>query len=111
MLLQAIKLKGRHDDMIVAGDMNLYGRVIADTAGTVSGSTGRVLLTVAKEGLADQLTIRVEGNPDKNLVQTALLTAYPELAVNTKNGNLGLLIETAIDLGSQIKDVKIIDLR
>jgi phenylacetate-CoA ligase len=109
--LRAIKLKGRTDDMIVAGDMNLYGRVIADAAGTVSGSTGRVLLTVAKEGLADQLTISVEGNPDKNLVQTALLTAYPELAVNTKNGNLGLLIETAIDLGSQIKDVKIIDLR
>ncbi|HEY3426503.1 MAG TPA: AMP-binding protein [Negativicutes bacterium] len=109
--LRAIKLKGRTDDMIVAGDMNLYGRVIADAAGTVSGSTGRVLLTVAKEGLADKLTIRVEGNPDKNLVQTALLTAYPELVVNTKNGNLGLLIETAIDLGSQIKDVKIIDFR
>jgi phenylacetate-CoA ligase len=109
--LRAIKIKGRTDDMIVAGDMNLFGRVIADAVGTVSGATGRIILTVVKEGLYDKLTIKVEGKPDKELVQKALLEAYPELAVNTKNGNLSLIIETAIDLGSQIKDVKIIDLR
>jgi phenylacetate-CoA ligase len=109
--LRAIKIKGRTDDMIVAGDMNLFGRVIADAVGTVPGTTGRIILTVDKEGLADKLTIKVEGIPDKESVQKALLAAYPEFAVNTKNGNLGLIIETVNDLGSQIKDVKIIDLR
>ena len=109
--LRAIKIKGRTDDMIVAGDMNLFGRVIADAVSTVSGATGRILLTVAKDGLADKLTIKVEGIPCKESVQNALMAAYPELAVNTKNGNLSLTIETVIDLGSQIKDLKIIDSR
>jgi phenylacetate-CoA ligase len=109
--LRSIKIKGRTDDMIVAGDMNLYGRVIADAVSTVSPTTGRVSLTVAKEGLNDKLTITVEGTPEKELVQEALLTAYPELTVNIRNGNLLLFIETTADLGSQIKDVKIIDLR
>jgi phenylacetate-CoA ligase len=108
---RAIKIKGRTDDMIVAGDMNLFGRVIADAVGTVPGATGRIVLTVAKEGLADKLTLTVEGMPDKDSVQKALRAAYPELVVNTKNGNLSLIIETSKDLGSQIKDVKIIDLR
>jgi phenylacetate-CoA ligase len=97
--------------MIVAGDMNLYGRVIADAVSAVSSTTGRVLLTAAKEGLNDKLTITVEGAPEKELVQEALLTAYPELTVNIENGNLLLFIETTADLDSQIKDVKIIDLR
>ncbi|MBP2626024.1 MAG: Phenylacetate--CoA ligase [Firmicutes bacterium] len=55
--------------------------------------------------------IKVEGKPDIYLVQNALLVAYPELSINTKNSNLDLVIETTIDLSSQIKDVKIIDLR
>lgn len=109
--LKAIKIKGRTDDMIVAGDMNLFGRVIADAVGTVAGATGRIHLTVSKEGLYDKLTLQAEGKPDKEMVRQALLSAYPELAVNTKNGNLSLVIETAIDLGSQIKDVKIVDVR
>jgi phenylacetate-CoA ligase len=109
--LRAIKIKGRTDDMIVAGDMNLFGRVIADAVGTVLGATGRVILTVVKDGLCDKLTIQAEGEPDKEMVQQALLSVYPELAVNTKNGNLRLIIDTVIDLGTQIKDVKIIDLR
>ncbi|WP_237714821.1 MULTISPECIES: hypothetical protein [Pelosinus] len=91
--------------------MNLYGRVIADAVSTVSATTGRVLLTVAKEGLNDKLTITAEGTPEKELVQEALLTAYPELTVNIRNGNLLLFIETTVDLSSQIKDVRIIDLR
>ncbi|SFL59212.1 phenylacetate-CoA ligase [Pelosinus propionicus DSM 13327] len=109
--LQAVKIKGRTDDMIVVGDMNLYGRVIADAVSTVSATTGRVLLTVGKENLNDKLTITVEGTPQKDSVQEALLTTYPELTTNMKNGNLSLLIETVFDLGSQVKDVKIIDLR
>jgi phenylacetate-CoA ligase len=109
--LRAIKIKGRTDDMIVAGDMNLFGRVIADTVSTISGATGRVILTVAKEGLCDKLTIQAEGKLDKELVRKALLVTYPELAMNTQNGNLILIIETSIEFSNQIKDVKIIDLR
>ena len=109
--LRAISLKGRTDDMIVAGDMNLYGRVIADAVGTISGTTGRIQLVVEKEDLTDKLTVKVEGNPDRELVRQTMLAVYPELAVNTKNGNLRLQIETVIDLGAQIKDVKVRDLR
>lgn len=109
--LQAVNIKGRTDDMIVAGDMNLYGRVIADAVASVSGTTGRVTLTIVKADLADQLTVQVEGQPNKDLVRKTLLAAYPELLVNTENGNLRLVIELVTDLGSQIKDVKVVDLR
>ncbi|WP_378956955.1 phenylacetate--CoA ligase family protein [Pelosinus sp. sgz500959] len=109
--LRAISIKGRTDDMIVAGDMNLYGRVIADAVGKVSGTTGRIMLTVTKEGLTDKLMVKVEGGPDKELVEMAILKVYPELVVNTKNGNLHFLVEAVNDLGSQIKDVKVVDLR
>lgn len=109
--LRAIRLKGRTDDMIVAGDMNLYGRVIADTVSKIAGTTGKVFLNVTKEGLTDKLTLKVEGNPDKQEVKTALLAAYPELADNTTNGNLFLVIESIASLESQIKDVRIQDLR
>lgn len=109
--LQAVSIKGRTDDMIVAGDMNLYGRVLADAVASVAGTTGRVTLMVAKTGLTDQLTVKVEGQPEKDLVRQALLAAYPELGANTKNGNLCLTIKLVTDLGSQIKDVKVVDLR
>jgi phenylacetate-CoA ligase len=109
--LRAIKIKGRTDDMIVAGDMNLYGRVIADAISKVSDATGRIKLTVAKEGVSDTMTITVEGKSSKESVHKALLAVYPELTINTQNGNLHLIIETSLDLGSQIKDVKIMDLR
>ncbi len=109
--LRAVTIKGRTDDMIVAGDMNLYGRVIADAISTVAGTTGRVALVVEKAGLADKLTVKVEGTPPQELLANMLLKAYPQLAVNTENGSLYLLIEVVSDLGQQIKDVKIIDLR
>lgn len=108
---KAINLQGRTDDMIVAGDMNIYGRVIAEAVGKVPGTTGRVLITVAKEGLTDKLTITVEGHADEKEIQEDLLRSYPELGVNMKNGNLHLAIELVNILASQIKDVKILDLR
>lgn len=109
--LKAVSIKGRTDDMIVAGDMNLYGRVIADAVGKVSGTTGRVQLLVEKAGLADKLTVRAEGAPDKEIVKDALIAAYPQLAVNAENGSLALFIEIVSELGPQIKDLKIMDLR
>ncbi|HWR45160.1 phenylacetate--CoA ligase family protein [Sporomusa sp.] len=109
--LRAVSIKGRTDDMIVAGDMNLYGRVIADAIGKVSGTTGRVALLVEKAGLADKLTVKAEGTPDKELVKEALIAAYPQLAVNSENGSLCMAVEVVSELGSQIKNLKIMDLR
>ncbi|WP_371373555.1 phenylacetate--CoA ligase family protein [Sporomusa aerivorans] len=109
--LKAVSIKGRTDDMIVAGDMNLYGRVIADAIGKVAGTTGRVQLLVEKAGLADKLTVRTEGAPDKELVKDALIAAYPQLAVNAENGSLSLIVEVVSELGPQIKNLKIMDLR
>ena len=97
--------------MIVAGDMNFYGRVIADAVGRVPGSTGRVAVVVEKEGLADKITVKAEGQADRTVVENALLAEYPQLMVNTKNGSLLLAIEIVQDLGKQIKNVKVHDLR
>ncbi len=109
--LRAVSIKGRTDDMIVAGDMNLYGRVIADAIEKVSGTTGRVALLIEKAGLADKLTVKAEGTPDKELVKDALIAAYPQLAVNSENGSLCLAVEVVSELGPQIKNLKIVDLR
>lgn len=109
--LKAIKLLGRTDDMIVAGDMNIYGRVIADAVGNISGTTGRVQITVTKEGLTDKLLIKVEGHATEAEIREALLKSYPEMEVNLKNGNLFLAIEHVHILPSQIKNVKVLDLR
>ncbi len=91
--------------------MNFYGRVIADAVGKIDGTTGRIQLAVEKQGLTDKLIVKVEGKPSNELVERALLAVYPELAVNTKNGNLHLVVEITNDLGPQIKDVKVVDLR
>lgn len=109
--LKAINLQGRTDDMIVAGDMNIYGRVIAEAVGKFPGTTGRVLLTVVKEGFTDKITITVEGHAAEEEIQEALLSSYPELGENMKNGNLNLAIDIVNSLASQIKNVKVLDLR
>lgn len=109
--LRAVAIKGRTDDMVVAGDMNLYGRVMAAAVGEVAGATGRIALILEKEGLRDRLTVQVEGNAQSKDVQQALLRAYPELAVNTANGNLALRIETGVTLSAQIKAVKVVERR
>lgn len=108
----SILLGGRTDDMVVAGDMNLYGQVIADAIGTVPGATGRVRLEFDKAELTDRLRVNVEGH-DANAgeVRGKVFAAYPELRENTRNGNLILEIETGADLSGQIKAVKIVDRR
>lgn len=110
--LSAVQLAGRTDDMFVAGDMNLYGNVIADAVAKVAGTSGRVALHLDKVELTDRLTVRVEGHGvSADDVRNALFAAYPELRVNTANGNLILEIETDVDLGRQIKALKIVDAR
>jgi phenylacetate-CoA ligase len=109
---RAVRLAGRTDDMFVAGDMNLYGNVIADGIGKVPGATGRVAVALDKVDLTDRLVLRVEGtglSPDD--VRKALFAAYPEMQGNVANGNLLLEIEPGANLGSQIKAFKISDVR
>jgi hypothetical protein len=47
--------------------------------------------------------VKVEGQPDEDLVEPALLAAYPELLVNRENGNLCLVIELVSDLARKLK--------
>ena len=104
------QLLGRTDDMIVAGDMNLYGKVIAGRVAQVSKATGRVELVLDRVELKDRL--RVEGTGvDPSAVRQTLYDAYRETPVNIRNGNLILEIETDVDLGDQIKSLTIVDRR
>jgi phenylacetate-CoA ligase len=107
-----MQLLGRVDDMLVAGDMNLFGQVIADRITEVPGATGRVELALDKVELTDRLRVWVEGDGlDPEAIRRALYDAYPELPANIQIGNLILEIETGVDLGDQIKALKIVDRR
>lgn len=108
----SIMLTGRADDLIVAGDMNLFGQVLAEAVARVAGATGRMALVVDKVDLTDRLRLAVEGNGVvETEVRAHLYTAYPELAHNLSIGNIQLEIETDVRLTDQFKAVKIVDLR
>lgn len=110
--LNAIKIAGRTDDMMVAGDMNLYGRIIVAAVGKVHGATGRVAIELAKKQLTDKMVLSVEGKSVRaEDVEQALFGAYPELEESIENGNILFEIRTGADLGSQLKDLKISDKR
>lgn len=109
---RAIQLAGRSDDMMVVGDMNLYGNVIADAVGKVVGASGRIEIRVDKLELTDRMVLRVEGGGAREEdVRQALFSAYSELPTNVANGNLLLAVETDVNLGNQIKALKIVDTR
>jgi len=109
--LVAAKILGRTDKMMVVGDMNLYGRVIMEAISKIPGATGRIAIRLLKNGLTDQMVLRVEGDVEAEDVRLSLHEAYPELETNIANGNLILDIETSADLGTQIKAIKILDER
>lgn len=109
--LATAKIIGRTDEMMVVGDMNLYGWVIIKAISKVPGATGRIAIKLLKRGLTDQMVLRVEGDVGTEDVRRALQEAYPELETNIANGNLILGIETGVDLGGQIKSIKILDER
>ena len=108
---RAIRLAGRTDDMFVAGDMNLYGNVIAGAVGKVAGAVGRVAAEIDKVNLTDRVRLRVEGAAPGEEVLKAVLAAYPEMEGNIANGNLILEVEPGADLGQQVKAFKISDKR
>jgi phenylacetate-CoA ligase len=109
---RAIQLQGRVDDMFTAGDMNLYGRVIAKAIGQIPGTSGHVELVLDKVDMTDRLAVRVEGNGvEETEIRTALFDAYPQIERNMDNGNLTLEIETGVELSDQIKALRIKDRR
>jgi len=110
--LSSVRLLGRTDDMIVAGDMNLYGRIVERIIAKIPGSTGKVAIKIDKVRLRDRLTLQIEGmGIDKENVLQSLFGEYPEIKENIKNGNLTVNIETGVDLSNQIKELRIFDLR
>jgi phenylacetate-CoA ligase len=109
---RAIRLQGRVDDMFTAGDMNLYGRVIARSIGRIPGSSGHMELVLDKVDLTDRVVVRVEGDGvGQKDVRKALVEDYPKVRRNVDNGNLVLDIETGVELANQIKPVRITDKR
>lgn len=109
---RSIQLLGRIDDMIVAGDMNLFGRVIASQIAQIPEATGRVKLVLDKVELRDRLRVQVEGpGVISEAIRQVLYDAYPELPANIQIGNIILEIETGVDLEDQIKGLKIVDQR
>lgn len=109
--LTAAKITGRLDDMMVVGDMNLYGRVMVEAISKAPGATGRIAIKLLKNGLTDQMVLRVEGDAAMEDVRRALREAYPEMETNIANGNLILEVETGANLGAQLKSLKILDER
>jgi len=108
----SITLLGRMDDMFVVGDMNLFGRVIAQACERVDGATGRVAIAIRQIELLDAVTLAVEGSGVniENIYQQ-LFAAYPELRGNLASGSLSLDITVVPLLVDQMKTVKIIDHR
>lgn len=107
----AVNLLGRTDDMIIAGDMNLSSRVIADAAAGVAGTTGRIAIELDKDNLTDKMVLSVEGTDVKvEEVKQALFSVYPEIKANMENGGIILDIYTDARL-RQIKDIKTTDKR
>lgn len=108
----SIHLIGRTDNMFVAGDMNLYGHLLAEAAGKAPGASGRVTIWVDKVDLTDRIRLKVEGsNVLESDVRNHLYDIYPELPHNLAVGNLLLDIEVNVRLNDQFKAVKMIDLR
>lgn len=110
--LPAVELLGRLDDMIVAGDANLYGRVIADAVTEVPGAGRHVAIYVDKVDMIDRLTIHVEGDEvAEESVREAIFSAYPEARTSAESGQLMLNVVVGSDLSDQIKALKVVDSR
>jgi phenylacetate-CoA ligase len=109
---RSIEIMGRTDDMIVAGDMNLYGNIIADAIGRVDGANGRIEIVVERQNQTDHMTVRVEGDGvQEEHVRRVLYEVYPELAESVNNGVFALMLESNVKLASQAKALKIRDSR
>ncbi len=110
--LAAVKLLGRVDDLIVAGDLNLYGSVIADAVTDIPGAGRRVRLRVSTVDLVDHLAVDVEGDEvSEDSVRKGLFSVYPEARASVESGQLVVEIATGVDLSDQIKALKIVDRR
>ena len=110
--LTAIRLHGRADDMLIAGDMGLYAAAIAAAAGQADGTDGRIQIQLSHVDLIDRMALRVAGHDvDADAVRVALYALYPEMRDRVNSGSLLLEIEADADLGDQIKSVVVEDER
>jgi len=101
--------------MFVAGDLNFYGRVIAEAVARIEGASGRVVILLDKVDTADRLTLRVERLPGHDVapeeVRLALLDAYPDVYSSLEAGILALRIEVVDYLAPMAKTFRIADAR
>jgi phenylacetate-CoA ligase len=113
--LRSFAIEGRIGDMFVAGDLNLYGRRIAEALQQVAGATGVVEIVLDKADHVDRLTLRVERRAGQEVhpipVREAVLAIYPELRTSLEVGALEMSIEPVerLDLGA--KAYRVIDHR
>ena len=110
--LPAVELLGRIDDMIVAGDVNLYGRVLAEALTEVPGTGRRVRIEVDKVDMVDELTIYVEGEEvSEESVREAIFSVYPQARTSVEAGQLLFDVAAGTDLSDQIKALSVVDSR
>jgi phenylacetate-CoA ligase len=108
----AVTIGGRTDDMLVAGDMNIYGQLLQESLSELKGASGKIHIEVDKADLTDRMTLQVEGEGvSEDNVKEVLFHAYPELESSLTNGNLILKIEPNHPLADQRKALVIKDLR
>ena len=112
MPLSTVRLAGRLDDLLVTGDMNLYGHILAEAVAHVAGASGRIALLLDTRNMIDRLVVQVEGSGiAAEAVRQALFAVYPEMPGAIASGRWDLEVRTGVDLGTQIKAFKIVDAR
>lgn len=109
---RAVRILGRTNHSLVAGDMLFYTDLLSQAVAQVPGASGRLSLIIDKVDLIDRLRVQVEGNGvDEKEVRRCLIGAYPDLPMNLSNGNLLLEIEPDVSLARQLKSVSVRDTR
>ncbi|MCG8491675.1 MAG: phenylacetate--CoA ligase, partial [Sneathiellales bacterium] len=58
------KITGRADDMLIIRGVNLFPNHVEDLVVATEGLTAHYVLEVRREGILDELTVRVERDPD-----------------------------------------------
>jgi phenylacetate-CoA ligase len=113
--LRAFTIEGRVGDMFVAGDLNLYGRRIAEALRQVPGASGRVEIVIDKVGDTDRVTLRVERVGGAEVreadVRAAILGIYPEMRASLDARVLEVRIEPVEQLNAGAKAYRVNDRR
>ncbi|WP_169545647.1 phenylacetate--CoA ligase PaaK [Sneathiella aquimaris] len=65
------KITGRADDMLIIRGVNLFPNHVEDLVVATDGLTAHYLIEVTREGILDELTVKVERDPTKNTDESA----------------------------------------